>query len=576
MSGLLRIQLRPQASGLLRVSESGRASFAHVAKAVASIGELSGARMCNIAKKNLSMRRRFDYFSRGMATKKEVTLTSEMYPETKRNPAFKKITTDDIDFFKKVLGDKQVITDVEELEKYNVDWMAKYRGQSRVALRPKTVQEVSKVVKYCNENMIAIVPQGGNTGLVGGSVPVFDEVVISVANMNKVRSFDETSGILKLDAGVIMEDADNFLAKNGHIFPLDLGAKGSCFVGGNVATNAGGVRLLRYGSLHGSVLGLEAVLPDGTIYDSMHSLRKDNTGYDLKQLFIGSEGTLGIITGISILCPGRPKFSNVAFLGLDSYEKVQQTFKAARSQLCEVLSAFEFMDRRSEVFSSRLLGRAHPLAGEDVDVDSLKGNYAASVPEYPFYVLIEVAGSSKEHDDEKLESFLENVMESGEVSDGTVSQDEAQMAELWEWRESISMAAKIDGGVYKYDVSLPQSKIYDLVNTVREHLTEKNLLSATDKSKPIVDVIGYGHIGDGNLHLNVCVREYSKVVEEALEPYVYEQVQKYHGSISAEHGLGFQKKHAIQYTKNPVELHLIRDMKKHFDPKGIMNPYKYV
>lgn len=282
MSGLLRIQLRPQASGLLRASESGRASFAHVAKAVASIGELSGARMCNIAKKNLGMRRRFDYFSRGIATKKEVTLTSEMYPETKRNPAFKKITTDDIDFFKKALGDKQVITDVEELEKYNVDWMAKYRGQSRVALRPKTVQEVSKVVKYCNENMIAIVPQGGNTGLVGGSVPVFDEVVISVANMNKVRSFDETSGILKLDAGVIMEDADNFLAKKGHIFPLDLGAKGSCFVGGNVATNAGGVRLLRYGSLHGSVLGLEAVLPDGTIYDSMHSLRKDNTGYDLK------------------------------------------------------------------------------------------------------------------------------------------------------------------------------------------------------------------------------------------------------------------------------------------------------
>ena len=339
---------------VVRLAKSGRASFS-----VMAIAANSGLKTCQMftAERKISrtMKSQFKLFKRGMATKKEVKLTSEMYPETKRNSSFKKITSEDIEFFKKVLGEKQVVTDPEELEKYNTDWMAKYRGQSRVALRPKTVQEVSQIVKYCSENLIAVVPQSGNTGLVGGSVPVFDEVVISVANMNKFRSFDETSGILKLDAGVILEDADNFLAKKGHIFPLDLGAKGSCFVGGNVATNAGGLRLLRYGSLHGSVLGLEVVLPDGTIYDSMHSLRKDNTGYDLKQLFIGSEGTLGIITGISILCPGRPKFSNVAFLGLESYEKVQQTFKAARSQLCEVLSAFEFMDRRSEVFASRLL-----------------------------------------------------------------------------------------------------------------------------------------------------------------------------------------------------------------------------
>lgn len=502
-----------------------------------------------------------------------VKLTTQMYPELKRGD-YGKVTDKDIAFFKSIVGDKLVVTDADELSVYNTDWMEKYKGQSRVAIRPKSVEQVSQIVKYCNEHKLAVVPQGGNTGLVGGSVPVFDEVVISLANMDKIRSFDDTSGILKVDAGVIMENADNFLAKKGHIFPLDLGAKGSCFVGGNVATNAGGERLLRYGSLHGSVLGLEAVLPDGTIYDSMHSLRKDNTGYDLKQLFIGSEGTLGIITGVSILCPARPKFSNVAFLGVDSYEAVQKTFKRARADLSEVLSAFEFMDRRSELFVSRLLKAPHPLAGEDVDENIT--DFTKTVPKYPFYVLIEVAGSNKEHDDAKLEAFLDDVMEDGTVADGTVSQDEAQMATLWHWREPISMAAKIDGGVYKYDVSLPQSKLNDLVDTVRKHLIDLDLLSPTDTTKPIVDAIGYGHVGDGNLHLNVCVREYSKVVEDALEPFVYEQVQKGHGSISAEHGLGFQKKNFVHYTKNPVELKMIKDLKKHYDPKGIMNPYKYV
>ncbi|GMF03916.1 unnamed protein product [[Candida] boidinii] len=170
--------------------------------------------------------------------------------------------------------------------------MRKYRGQSSVCLKPKSTEQISKILKYCNENSLAVVPQGGNTGLVGGSIPVFDEIVISLTNLNKIRSFDEISGIFKVDAGVILENADNFLSEKGYIFPLDLGAKGSCHVGGNVATNAGGLRLIRYGSLHGSVLGLEVVLPDGTIVDSMHSLRKDNTGFDLKQLFIGSEGTI--------------------------------------------------------------------------------------------------------------------------------------------------------------------------------------------------------------------------------------------------------------------------------------------
>lgn len=499
------------------------------------------------------------------ADKKEVKLTSETYPNVTRNTNFKKIDSNDIEFFKSILDQNSIITDKDDLLFFNEDWMRKYRGQSSICLKPKTTEQISKILKYCNENSLAVVPQGGNTGLVGGSIPVFDEIVISLTNLNKIRSFDEVSGIFKVDAGVILENADNFLSEKGYIFPLDLGAKGSCHVGGNVATNAGGLRLIRYGSLHGSVLGLEVVLPDGTIVDSMHSLRKDNTGFDLKQLFIGSEGTIGIITGVSILCPSRPKAVNIAFLGVESYEAVQETFKRAKTDLCEILSAFEFMDRNSQVITKDFIKMIHPLDQEELD----------EVPEYPFYVLIETSGSNKEHDDAKLESFLESAMEEGVVSDGVVSQDESQLKTLWRWREGISEASTKEGGVYKYDVSLPLPVLYDLVNETREKLLEAGLLGETDEF-PVLDSIGYGHIGDGNLHLNVCVRRYSKEVEKCLEPFIYEWIQSHKGSISAEHGLGFQKKNYIAYSKSENELVLIKKIKSQFDPNGIMNPYKYI
>lgn len=261
--------------------------------------------------------------------------------------------------------------------------MRKYRGHAKLVLKPQTTEEVSKILKYCNDNSLAVVPQGGNTGLVGGSVPVFDEIVVNLQRMNKIRSFDEVSGVLVADAGVILEVADNFLAEKGHIFPLDLGAKGSCQIGGNVAANAGGLRLLRYGSLHGNVLGIEAVLPNGTIVDDLCKLRKNNTGYDLKQLFIGGEGTLGIITGISIFTPQRSQAVNVAYFGLDSYDAVQNAFRQCKSKLSEILSAFEMMDGRSQYLFNKASGKKLPLEGE-----------------HPFYVLIETSGSNSEHDNE--------------------------------------------------------------------------------------------------------------------------------------------------------------------------------
>ena len=260
--------------------------------------------------------------------------------------------------------------------------MRKYRGHSKLVLRPKSTEEVSKILKYCNDRNLGVVPQGGNSGLVGGSVPVFDEIIVNLARMNKIRSFDEVSGTLVADAGCILEVVDHYLTEKDHVFPLDLGAKGSCQLGGNVATNAGGLRLLRYGSLHGNVLGLEAVLPDGTVLDDLSRLRKNNTGYDIKQLFIGGEGTIGIITGISILCAPRPKAVNVAFLGLESFEKAQRAFREAKKLLSEVLSAFELMDGRSQDLVHTVTGKKRPLGDT-----------------YPFYCLVETSGSNKEHDD---------------------------------------------------------------------------------------------------------------------------------------------------------------------------------
>lgn len=430
--------------------------------------------------------------------------------------------------------------------------MRKYRGQSKLVLRPKTTEQVSKILKYCNEQKLAVVPQGGNSGLVGGSVPVFDEIVINLGRMNSVRSFDEVSGILVADSGVILEVADNYLSERGHVFPLDLGAKGSCQIGGNVAANAGGLRLLRYGSMHGNVLGLEAVLPDGTILDYLSTLRKNNTGYDIKQLFIGGEGTIGIITGISILCPQKSAAVSVAAFGVESFEKCQRAFIEAKKHLGEIISAFEFMDATSQRLLRISKDRGLPLEGE-----------------HPFYVLIETSGSNAEHDQQKLEGFLEHIMSEEIVADGTVAENATQAANLWACREGIAECLNHWGGVYKYDLSLPLPQLYSLVEKCRARMQEKGLMGDEASGKPVVDVVGYGHMGDSNLHLNVPVRKFTKEVEKALEPWVYEQVAELKGSISAEHGLGLAKKDFIQYSRSETMIKLMKSVKDTYDPVSL-------
>ncbi|KAG9202481.1 hypothetical protein G6514_004217 [Epicoccum nigrum] len=486
------------------------------------------------------------------------------YPNIKRDERFTKLTEEHVKFFKELLGSESAVIDgvtkdaAEDIEPFNSDWMRKFRGHAQLVLKPSNKEELSEILKYCNENMLAVVPQGGNSGLVGGSVPVFDEIVINLQKMNKIRSFDDISGVLVADAGVILENADNYLAERNHIFPLDLGAKGSCQIGGNVATNAGGLRLLRYGSLHGNVLGIEAVLPDGTIVNDLGTLRKNNTGYDLKQLFIGAEGTIGIITAVSIQCAARSQAVNVAYFGLESYEKVQEAFRTAKGQLAEILSAFELMDGRTQKLVNRITGKKMPLEGE-----------------HPFYCLVETSGSNTDHDAEKLQAFLEHVMESEIVLDGTLADNQTQIRELWSWREGITEVLGHEGGVYKYDLSIPISELYDLVNDTRDRLTEAGLVGDTP-DHPVVDVVGYGHMGDANLHLNIPTRGFSKDVEKTLEPFVYEWVQKRNGSISAEHGLGVTKKPYVGYSKDETMMRLMKQIKDLYDPKGIMNPYKYI
>ncbi|NXJ11187.1 D2HDH protein, partial [Odontophorus gujanensis] len=487
----------------------------------------------------------------------EVPLTCERYG-LRRLP-FSRLSRADVAFFEGLMPGR-ALTDPEELRAFNVDWLKSARGCSELLLKPKTAAEVSRVLRYCHERNLAVSPQGGNTGLVGGSVPVFDEIILSTALMSEIISFDPVSGILVCQAGCVLEKLNEYLEERGFVMPLDLGAKGSCHIGGNVATNAGGLRLLRYGSLRGTVLGLEVVLADGTVLDCLASLRKDNTGYDLKQLFIGSEGTLGVITAVSILCPQKPKAVNLAFLGCQDFSRVQETFTTCRAMLGEILSAYEFMDEKCMELVVKHLGLSNPLRGS------------------PFYVLIETSGSNSTHDEEKLNSFLEQATTSGLVTDGTVAVDDKKIKArtwligiplifvpqtLWSLRERITEALTHDGCVYKYDISLPVGKLYDLVTDMRARLGQS-----------AKNVVGYGHVGDGNLHLNITAESYSHSLLDAIEPFVYEWTARYNGSISAEHGLGFKKKQFIQYSKPSEAIFLMQRFKAMLDPKGILNPYK--
>ena len=525
---------------------------------------------------------------------------------------FATLTDEDVAFFREVLegsraGDdktsfssssSKVRVDAGSLATANEDWMKKYRGRSKVLLLPSTTGEVSRVLARCNARGLAVVPQGGNTGLVGGGVPVHDEVVVNLRNMRSVTSVDGSAGVVVTEAGVVLEDLESAVNAHGLTVPLDLGAKGKCQIGGNVSTNAGGLRLVRYGSLRGTVLGLEVVLADGRVLDLLRTLRKDNTGYDLKQLFIGAEGTLGVITKIALVAPPRPIATNVAFAGAPSFDAAVAAMRLAKQSLGGALSAFEFLDRASlELVLRELTGTKDPLP------------HAKS----PFYVVVEVAeteaGGGHTKNEQKnqpellvlgkktkqkraalakarrrLAAFANDAKRRGFVTAFVVGANAKHASALWNLRERISLALKRAGATYKYDLSLPTETMYDVVEALRARVLRAKRKEESDEKKTdssaffdydTVSVMGYGHLGDGNLHLNVSSPGgYHAGLLSLVEPFVYEWTAAAKGSVSAEHGVGAMKRDQLEYSKPSEAIEIMRGVKAMLDPKGILNPYK--
>ncbi|KAF6198346.1 hypothetical protein GE061_008094 [Apolygus lucorum] len=449
-------------------------------------------------------------------------LTTERYPDVRRG-SYGNLGDAQVAAFERILGANRVLTCREDVAPYNIDWFKTVCGQGKVVLRPKNTEEMSHVMKICSENRLAVCPQGGNTGLVGGSVPVFDEVVISTSLMNQVNFVDGISGTVSCQAGVVLEKLEKALKPEGLMAPYDLGARGSCQVGGNISTCAGGLRLLRYGSMLANTLGIEA-------------------------LFVGSEGTLGIVTQAVLQCPIYPRSINLAFLTLKNFSDVLSTFALAKRNLCETLSSCEMMDSASMWYLENKLDLKVPLEHDS----------------NTFFMFIETHGSREDHDEEKLSGFVQDAMDKGFVLDGITTNEPARMTNLWQLRERAAEASSKEDYLYTYDVTLPLRNFYDAVGVLKQRIA------------PFRDakVSGFGHLGDGNLHLDVTSPSYSGRLLNAIEPFIFEWVMSVGGSISAEHGMGFKKAKFLKYAKSPEAIDLMRRLKSSMDPLGILNPYK--
>ena len=455
------------------------------------------------------------------------------------------------------LGEAGLITDAERMQSYLSDWRNAYRGQAAAVLRPGTTEEVAAAVRLCAQAGVALVPQGGNTGLCGGSIPDASgaQMVLSLTRLKRIREVDVANATITVEAGVILQQLQDAAAEVGRLFPLSLGAEGSCSVGGNLATNAGGTAVLRYGNMRDLALGLEVVLPDGRIWDGLRGLRKDNTGYDLKQLFIGSEGTLGIITAAVLKLFPALRSLTTAWVALPSPQAAVTLLGQMRGLCGDRLTGFELMSRQSLEFVLRhVAGASDPFA---------EG--------HPWYVLIELSDTQPDAAlNDLLEQGLGEAFEQALVLDAVVAGSQAQVEALWALREGISEAQNHEGPSLKHDISVPVSRIPDFIAR-----TDRALQQAF----PGVRVVAYGHVGDGNLHYNISKPPGSddapfKAQAEAIMRVIYDSTLEDDGSISAEHGLGQSKRAAAQHYKAPLELELMRSIKQALDPAGLMNPGK--
>ncbi len=465
-------------------------------------------------------------------------------------------TKQTLDRLREAAGTGGFTDDPDIIAPHLKEWRDRFVGATPALLKPSSTDAVARVVGICHETGTPLVPQGGNTGLVGGQIPSPDgsEVLISLARMNTIRSVDPPSGTLTAEAGCILDTVQKAADANDRLFPLSLASEGSATIGGLVSTNAGGTAVLAYGNMRDLVLGLEAVLPDGRIWNGLRALRKDNTGYDLKNLLIGAEGTLGIVTAAVLKLFPRPTDMATAFIGLASVDKAVQLLNRVRAAGLFV-TTFELIPRIGLDFVVRhVSGARKPLDGA-----------------FPWYVLLEVSLFGTQQTAE-TQAMLGQAQEDGLLLDATIAASSAQRQAFWQLRDALSEAQKPEGGSIKHDVSVPVSCIPEFIEVASRAVCDR---------VPGARPVPFGHIGDGNIHFNISQPTGSDKAQflsriDEVNAIVHDLVRDFHGSISAEHGLGQAKVDEILRYKSQAELDAMRAIKRALDPKGIMNPGKVI
>ncbi len=464
------------------------------------------------------------------------------------------MSTDLIERLGQIVGPAHCLTDPADLAPRLREERGLFQGQALCAVKPKTTVEVADVVRLCVETGHPMVPQGGNTGLCGGGVPHGSSVVIATDRLNAIRSLDPVNLTLTAEAGCILADVQTAAIEHDLLFPLSLGAEGSCRIGGNLSTNAGGLNVLRYGNARDLTLGLEVVLPDGQIWNGLKSLRKDNTGYDLKHLFIGAEGTLGIITAATLKLFPLPRDCQTAFIAMPSPAAALAILDLARHASGDSVTACELV----------------PRFGLDLWLKHLENTRDPFSRPFPWYLLLELSSARPGGLDKALEETLSRAMADGHALDAVIAQTEAQRQALWRPREEMPEAQKREGGSIKHDVSIPTSKVPDFI--ARAHAA---VIQALPGARPVA----FGHVGDGNIHFNITQPEGADrkaFLDEwgRINRLVHDIVMEMDGSFSAEHGIGQLKVDELVRLKPALDVALMRRIKTALDPQGLMNPGK--
>lgn len=455
------------------------------------------------------------------------------------------------------VGASHVITQRDDMQPYLIDWRKRYQGNALAVVRPGTTAEVSAVVKLCAAHQVAIVPQGGNTGMCGGATPNAEgrQIVLSLKRMDRIREIDPANQTITVEAGCILQHLQEVADASDRYFPLSLGAEGSCTIGGNLSTNAGGTSVLRYGNARELCLGLEVVMADGSVMNHLRGLRKDNTGYDLRDLFIGAEGSLGIITAAVMKLFPKPVAQWTALVAVPHAHSAVELLSAFQAGASAQLTGFEVMSHES----LQLLKHYYPALASPLD------------NEHAYQVLVEISDyESEEHAKHLMESILEKCFDNSVASDAAIASNLKQARTFWDMREHIPLAQADDGQNIKHDVSLPISAIPRFVELCDDLLRAQY---------PGIRIINYGHLGDGNLHYNVAgpmgqTKAFFEEKEKEIQAIVYHEVEQLHGSISAEHGVGQQKVDYLESHRGRASYDVMRSIKRALDPHNLMNPGK--